>query len=104
MCFSSSAIKLQSHAKGGAASILGALAALLIPKCPFCLAAWAAAIGLGAVARSLLMHSWILPVLTGVLFLPVMAWVVRKRRSSAAGLWWTAGTLALVETVFLYRW
>ena len=94
---------LASDVKGGAASIPGILAALLIPKCPFCLAAWAAwagAIGLGAAARSLLIHSWFLPALIAVLFLPALV----KQRFSAAGLWWTAGTLVLAETVFLYRW
>ena len=103
MCCLASGITRRNHVKGGAASILGALAALLIPKWPFCVAAWAGAIGLGAAARWFLIHSWFLPAFVAVLFLPVLAVTIRKRRFSAAGLWWTAGTLALVETVFLYR-
>jgi hypothetical protein len=103
MCCLTSGSTLENHVKGGAASILGTLAASLIPKCPICVAAWAGAIGLGSVARSLLIHSWFLPALVAVLFLPALVLAIRKRRCSPAGLWWTAGTLALVETVFFYR-
>jgi|HubBroStandDraft_6_1064221.scaffolds.fasta_scaffold3464623_1 hypothetical protein len=104
MCCLTSGIKPQIRIRGGVASILGTLAALLIPKCPFCLAAWAGAIVLGAAVRSVLIHSWFLPAFVAVLFLPALALAIRKRRFSAERLCWTAGTLALVEAVFFYRW
>jgi hypothetical protein len=65
--------------------------------------AWVGAVGVGATVPRILTYSWFLPVLIALLFLPALAFAIRKRPFDAAGVWWTAGTAILVEAVFLSR-
>jgi hypothetical protein len=86
-----------------AAAVFGTIGALLLPKCPLCLAAWAGALGLGAAPRRLLVHWWSMPALLALWFLPALALAIRKRPFDAAGLWRTAGAAVLVAALSLSR-
>jgi hypothetical protein len=94
---------LRRGAGRNAASLCGALAALLVPKCPLCLAAWAGAIGLGAAPRRLLVHWWSVPLLIALLFLPALGLAILDRPFRATGLWWTASAAVLVAALSLSR-
>ena len=51
-------------------TVVAAALAVIIPKCPLCLAVWAGALGLGVVSRTFLAGPWSVPFLIALLFLP----------------------------------
>jgi hypothetical protein len=66
--------------------------AFLLPKCPLCFAAWAAALGVGAAGQRLLIYPWLRPVLIALLLSPLLMQLafaarygVRRLRGRAAG-------------------
>jgi len=63
----------------------------------------AAAVGLGATARRLLIHSWSLPALVAVFFIPALLFAIRRRPFDVAGVGWTAAAAVFVEALALYR-
>jgi len=57
---------------GRALSASPAAFAFLLPKCPLCFAAWAAAFGAGAAWQRLLIYPWLRPALIALLLSPLL--------------------------------
>src|SRR5438105_9870976 len=72
-------------------TVAGGILAILLPKCPACLAAWAGVIGFGVTVPHWLTAPWLAPVLIGMLCLPVLAGVIRKRLFDTSGIYLMAG-------------
>ena len=74
-----------------APTVASGILAILLPKCPACLAAWAGVIGFGVTAPHSLTAPWLAPVLIAMLCLPALAGVIRKRLFDASGIYLMAG-------------
>lgn len=71
----------QSGKASAITALAGVIGAMLAPKCPFCLAAYLAVIGVGAgFARAL--HPFLAPLCLGVTLLAIAALVRARRRRS----------------------
>lgn len=73
-------------------SAAGVVLALLLPKCPLCVAAWAAALGVGATWQHYLLYSFqpqLRPLLIGLLLSPMLiqlAVMASSRRRKIRGM------------------
>ena len=64
---------------GGGSTVGAALAAILLPKCPLCIAAFLGALGIGATG-SMLVAPWLRPACIVLAVLGAAAFVVSRRR------------------------
>lgn len=73
-------------------SATGVVLALLLPKCPLCVAAWAAALGVGATWQHYLLYSFqpqLRPLVIGLLLFPMLiqlAVMASSRRGKIRGM------------------
>lgn len=77
-------------------SIAGAIVAVMLPKCPLCIMAWAAAWGIGAAGQSLLALPFapqLRPIIIALLVVPLLLQVVVGVRVVLPMLWRRAVSL-----------
>jgi len=94
---------LQAPQRFNATMLCSMALTLLVPKCPLCLAAWAAAMGLGAFWPKLLVSSWSVPLLIALLFLPAFIGFIQSRSFNIAKLSWFFIAVSVAEGVSLTR-
>jgi uncharacterized membrane protein len=82
-------------------AVAGGVLAILLPKCPVCLAAWIGVVGLGAFARNSIASRWALPLFIASLLVPLWMTSFRSRRMQTPALVWSIAVLLLVAAKYL---